>query len=132
MKKGFKIVGALALAGGVFAAGSLFSGSFGASGDWQTNAINTANSTMGSAAYNKKTELIEGADEDINATVLEELSLEERQLELQRLLDEYYNLKLQGFTGSDEFKALEAQIQLIQDDILNRYKTEIDNVFNQQ
>jgi hypothetical protein len=128
MKKKIMVIGgSMLVLGGVFFAGNFV----GAGTDWKTNAINQANSDMGAAAYQKKTELIEGADTDIQETVIEELSIEDRQAELQRLLDEYYQMKLDGLTGSESFKQLEVQIQAIQQSILDRYKKEIDTVFTQ-
>lgn len=129
MKKKLLIIGGIVAGLGIaFGAGSFVTQ---AGTDWQTNAINQANSEMGAAAYDKKNELIAGADTDITRTAIAELSIEERQAELQRLLDEYYQLKLQGLTESETFKALEAQIQTIQNSILDRYKKEIDTVFTQ-
>jgi hypothetical protein len=129
MKKFAKIGLGVLATGVVFGAGLLASDYTKATTDWKTNAINQANSSMGESAYNEKSKLISGADADIQSTVIEKLSIEDRQKELQRLLDEYYDLKIQGLTGSQSFKDLEAQINAIQSDILTRYKKEIDQVF---
>jgi hypothetical protein len=129
MKKKLLIIGGAIIALlAVFAIGTYT----GATTDWQTNAINQANSEMAKAANAKADSLTANSTTDIQTTVIEGLSIEEREVELARLLEEYYQLKLAGFTDSPEFAALETRITEIQQAILDRYKLEIDQAFAEQ
>lgn len=121
-------IGLLGLIGvGIFSAGSYSE----ATGDWMTTVINNANSELGSAGYQTKTDLITNSDADIQATMQASLQpeIDAQEAELRRLLEEYYNLKLQGLTESPEYLQVQAQIATIRESILARYKAEIDAVF---
>jgi hypothetical protein len=102
--------------------------------DWQTDAINTANSELGSAAYDKKEALKASASDDINNAVQDKIGkdVEDQKAELQRLLDEYYQMKINNLTNTPEFLSLEQKIKEIQANILARYEAEIDKVFEDQ
>jgi uncharacterized membrane-anchored protein YjiN (DUF445 family) len=134
-KKTMKISGVV-LAGALAFGGGLFSQQIytKATTDWQTDAINTANSELGSAAYTKKNELINSASTDINAKVQDQISkdVEDQKAELQKLLDEYYQMKINNLTNTPEFLSLQQKIKQIQADILSRYENEIDKVFEDQ
>jgi peptidoglycan hydrolase CwlO-like protein len=102
--------------------------------DWKTDAINSANSNLGATGYNEKTKLVNSASTDINNRVQDEIGkdVQDQQAQLQALLDQYYQDKLNGITDTAEFKDLEAQIVQIKENILARYKTDIDNAFTSQ
>jgi hypothetical protein len=135
LKKATKISIISALGLGVFA-----SGFFGkdivtkASSDWQTNAINQAQAELKGAADDKAQELSTQASTDINATVSAAVSndLESRQAELNKLMEEYYKMKLAGLTDTQAFKDIETQIANIQEWALNQFKTQIDQAFATQ
>ena len=134
MRKGLKVVGIALVGVGLFAAGSLTGEKTGASTDWMTNAINTANSEIGSAGYQKKTEIVTNADADINAKIMSEVQSEvdAKELELQALLEQYYQMKLNGLTDTPEYATILSQIETIQQGVFDRYKAEIDAVFATQ
>jgi uncharacterized membrane-anchored protein YjiN (DUF445 family) len=127
---GVVLTGALIFGGGFFGQ-QIYTK---ATTDWQTDAINTANSELGSAAYTKKNELINNASADINAKVQDQISqdVEDQKAELQKLLDEYYQMKINNLTSTPEFLSLQQKIKEIQASILSRYETEIDQVFASQ
>jgi ribosomal protein L29 len=135
MKKSFKVAFVTTLAVGVFSAGFFGKDVYTkATSDWKTNVINQANSELGSVAYSKKEELKASAVEDINAKVQDELSgdIESQKAELERLLEEYYQMKLNGLSNTSDFKTIEAQIATIKESILKRYQDELDAVFAAQ
>ncbi|MDT0160417.1 hypothetical protein [Bacillus sp. AG4(2022)] len=137
MKKSMKLV---TVAAGVivFTGLAAFSGQFmgvtGASGDWQTNAINTANAEIGEAGYEKKEQLLKDANSDINEKIQSELSgtVDAKQKELESLLEQYYQMKLDGMTETEAFKEVERQIEVILQGSYERFKVEIDALFAEQ
>jgi hypothetical protein len=134
-KKVVKVSGGILLSGGIFTTGFFGQQVYTkATTDWQTNAINTANSELAESAYNKKEELKASATDDINNKVQDEISqsVEDQKAELQRLLDEYYQMKINNLTSTPEFLSLQQQIKQIQADILARYESELDKVFEDQ
>jgi cell shape-determining protein MreC len=134
-KKVVKVSG-IVLAGALVFGGGLFSQQVytKATTDWKTDAINTANANLGSAGYSEKEKLKAQASTDINSKVQDEInqSVEDQKAELQKLLDEYYQMKLNNMTSTPEFLSLQQQIKQIQANILARYETEIDQVFAAQ
>lgn len=56
--------------------------------------------------------------------------IQAQQDELQRLLEEYYQMKVDGLESTAEYKELENQIEIIKQDVLTRYKSEIDSAFD--
>jgi hypothetical protein len=103
----------------------------GANTDWKKNAINFAHSEFVEVANDTNDELTADVSEDINEAVQDKLgkTVEEQQAELDRLLREYYDFKLKGYTDSPEFVALEQEIENIQNDILVVFKQRIDDAF---
>lgn len=133
MKKVTKAALVIAGLGVVFGAGSMFGGKdTGASGDWVTNGINAAYSELVTTANQTTDGLTATVDEDANAKVNEAITqtVDEKQAELDRLLKEYYQMKLDGLTETEQFKALEERIAFIQQDLLNTFKQRIDEEFN--
>jgi hypothetical protein len=133
MKKKLLIIGGSVIAAGViFSAGLFSSGTLtGASSDWQTTEFADADLALGQKGYQVKEELKASAPADINAKIDAEVTLtvEQQKAELERLLEEYYQMKLNGITGSPEYLALEQKILKLKTDVFNRYKVEIDQAF---
>jgi hypothetical protein len=127
---GLVLAGALVFGGGFFGKEVYTK----ATTDWQTNAINTANSDLGAAAYSEKEKLKGSAADDINSTVQDQISksVEDQKAELQKLLDEYYQMKLNNITNTPEFLNVQQKIKEIQASILARYESELDQVFASQ
>lgn len=118
------VVGIVLLAGGVF----LGSSQSGASSSWINELTSKANTELGQAGYAKKEEIL---DKDLTAEMAAVLDpkIAEEEAELEAMLQEYYELKLQGLSEGTEFKALEAKIETLKISIFNRYKTEVDAMF---
>jgi hypothetical protein len=135
LNKTVKIAIGATLTLGVFSAGLFSSSVFTkATTDWKTDAINAANSSLGSTGYTEKEKLKASATTDINATVQGAIGddVEAQKAELQKMLNDYYNLKLAGMTETQSFKDLEIQIKGIQKSIYDRYTKELDAVFATQ
>lgn len=135
MKMNKKVL--LTIGGGILGLGIAFGGGViatKATTDWQTNAINSANANLGQAADSETTKLTNSASTDINSKVQDQLNSEvqSQQAELQNLLDQYYQDKLNGLQDTAQFKSLEAEITQIKENILARYKENIDQVFAAQ
>lgn len=99
--------------------------------DWQTNAINKAQSDLKQQAYDKANVLSNQASTDINAKVNAAVSdeMKAKQDELNQLMEQYYQMKLNGITNTAEFKSVEDQITKIQQWALDQYKSQIDQTF---
>lgn len=107
----------------------LFTGSkMGATSSWTNEIVTIAGQQINAAGFNKKEEL---KDKDIAGGIKEALDpkIAEEQAELERLLEEYYQLKLAGLTETPEFKKVETDIEKIRLNAFNRYKAEIDLLF---
>lgn len=133
MKKVIKVALVTLGLGVVFGAGSMFGGNdTSASGDWVTNGINAAYSEMITTANEVTNGLTATVETDANAKVNKAIAqtVEEKQSELDRLLKEYYQMKLDGLTETEQFLQLEGQIEAIQQDLLNTFKQRIDEEFN--
>ncbi|MCP1159311.1 hypothetical protein [Bacillus infantis] len=117
----------VSLIAGVFVAG----GAVGANTDWQSTLKLDATKQIGGAAAKKRDELLSGTDEDINDIMKDSLQVEvdQQKAELERLLEEYYQMKLNGLADSPEYKALEQEIAKIKEGVLTRYKADIDAAF---
>jgi hypothetical protein len=132
MKKKLLIIGgAILVAGGIFAAGSI-TGKAGSS--WTTTAENNAYSELLSTANSTKNELVSDIDLDVNEKVNAAIgsTVDEQQAELERLMKEYYQMKLDGLTNTPEFLALEQRIKDIQQSVLATFKQQIDQEFTNQ
>lgn len=131
MKKSIKVTGVILGLGTIFGLGTLT----GASTDWATNAQNAAYSELLDTASTKTTALTKNTDEDITNKINTEIesTVDEQQAELQKLLDQYYQMKLDGLTNTPDFKALEDQIAAIKQSVFEAYRKQIDEAFaNQQ
>lgn len=98
---------------------------------WVNDQLAANNKVIANAGFTKKEELKKNANGDIKASINGKLSpeLEKAQSELEKMLEEYYKMKLDGLTDSDEYRFLEQKIYETQNSILDRYKKEIDTIF---
>ncbi|MED1863347.1 hypothetical protein P4V41_07745 [Fictibacillus nanhaiensis] len=103
----------------------------GANTDWKSKVINDSYSGFLDTASDKTDELTSDVSGDINEKVQSEISgtVDKQHEELERLLDEYYKLKLAGYTNSEEYKQLEQQIITIRTNVYESYKKRIDEAF---
>lgn len=128
MKKAIKVaLGAVVLTG-VFTLGAFTSSKIDAATSWSSTVLNNANAKLGKVGYDKKNELLNRSLDDAVLNEFDDILLEE-QRKLELLLEEYYKLQVAGLTDSEEFKTIEGQIGTLREQIFNRYKTEIDNLF---
>ncbi|MGG0667830.1 hypothetical protein ABE073_04790 [Lederbergia citrisecunda] len=125
-KKKVLIGGILAVS--IFSVG-LFGGTALGNSSWSTSVVNSANSLLVKAGQDKTKQLATTTDVGKQMQQLMQPEIEAQQRELERLLEEYYQMKLAGLTETDEFKAVEGQIDAIKRALLNRYKNEIDSIF---
>jgi len=110
--------------------GTFFIGSkIGATTSWTTEVISQASRDIGGTGFDKKNELIANTDITSQMKTALEPKIAEEQAELERLLEEYYQLKIAGLTDTDEFREVEAEIEFITEAIFERYRKEIDAVF---
>jgi hypothetical protein len=134
-KKGLKI-GGVVLAGVLVFGGGFFANQIKtkATTDWKTDAVNAANSDLGAAGYDKKNQLINSASTDINAKVQQDIGAEvdAQKADLEKLLEQYYQMKIDGLENTQAYKDLEAQIASIKQSVYDRYTKEIDQVFANQ
>lgn len=113
-----------------FLIGGIFIGSqIGASSGWSNELTSEVNKQLGAVGFEKKEEILQS---DITAEMKEVLDpkIAEEEAALKKMLEEYYELKLQGLENSPEFAELEKKIEQIRLSIFNRYKVEIDSMFN--
>ena len=130
MKKKLMIISASVLGLGIaFGAGNLYTK---AGTDWSTNAQNAAYSELLSTANKTTNDLTSDADTDISNKINGAIqgTVEEQQAELQKLLDQYYQMKIDGLTSTDAFKQLEQKIKDIQASVLASFKQRIDEAIN--
>ena len=100
--------------------------------DVSSTVINQVNSEIGSVGFKKKEEL---AKQDATALASqkarEELDpfIKEQQAELERLLEEYYDAKLNSLLTEAELESLKQRIVTIRESIYTRYTADIDKLF---
>ncbi|MCM3387272.1 hypothetical protein M3649_03885 [Ureibacillus chungkukjangi] len=100
----------------------------GANSDWTNEVLTEANVSIGNAGFNKKEELKgRSVTESVKSTL--NPMIEEEKKELEQMLEDYYNLQLQGLTDTEEYRILETKIEALKQSIFNRYKSEIDLLF---
>ena len=105
---------------------------YGASNSWGIDIINQAGVDLNSTAKDKTGELLKSNSISDQMRSILSPEIEAQQAELERLLEEYYQLKIQGLTGTAEFKDIQLKIQQTRTTMLNRYKKEIDAAFTGQ
>ena len=109
--------------------GGLFVGSkIGASTGWSNELATLANSELGATGFQKKEEIL---GNDITEEMKEVLDpkINSEQAELEAMLESYYQMKLDNLQGTPEYAALELQIENLKLSIFNRYKADIDKMF---
>jgi hypothetical protein len=111
----------------VFALGNVT----GASTDLFTNAENQAYSDMLNVANDVKSDIADSASTDIETTLNTEIeaTVQSSEDELRRLLEQYYQMKLDSLDDSPEFKQLEERIQQTMLNVSGSFKEQIDAIF---
>lgn len=107
----------------------LFTGTkYGANSSWTNELVTIAGKQINQAGFDKKEELL---NQDITTGIKQAIDpkIAEEQAALERMLEEYYQLKLAGLENTPEFKKLEEDIEKIRTVAFNRYKAEIDTLF---
>lgn len=132
MKNVKKKIGIAVLAGGLVVGGLFVGDKYGASNSWGIDIINQAGVDLNSTAKDKTGELLKSNSISDQMRSILSPEIEAQQAELERLLEEYYQLKIQGLTGTAEFKDIQLKIQQTRTTMLNRYKKEIDAAFTGQ
>ncbi|MGB6406629.1 MAG: hypothetical protein WBF39_04085 [Planococcus donghaensis] len=119
----------VALLVSVLIAGLFLGSKSGASSDWSNELTSIVNKELGATGFEKKEEILQS---DVTAEMKETLDpkIAAEQAELEAMLEAYYQMKLDGLTDTAEYAALEAQIEAIKLNIFNRYKAEIDTMFD--
>lgn len=104
---------------------------FAASNNWADQVFIKANEQIGKAGFNKKQQLISNMDSRIADHVASKTDgeIENKKGEVEEALEDYFVEKLDELTDTPEFVALDGQMEVLRDDIVNRYKTEIDTAF---
>lgn len=129
MKNVKKKIGIVVLVGG-FAIGGLFVGDkFGASTSWVNDIINQAGTDLDATASDKTNELLKSNSISDQMRSILSPEIEAQQAELEKLLEDYYQLKIAGLTNTEDFKATQLKIQQLRTTMLTRYKKEIDAAF---
>lgn len=128
MKKVIKLAGIAVGIGLVFIAGV-------ASGDgltWKQHAVNNAHNKYVDTAGATTEALTTDVQADITTAIDTKLTVtvEDNQAELQRLLEEYYQMQINELTNTEEFILLEAEIERIMEIVLKDYKVHIDSAID--
>lgn len=109
--------------------GGLFVGTkIGASTGWSNELATFANSELGATGFQKKEEILDNNITEEMKDVLDP-KITAEQAALEKMLDDYYRMKLAGLQDTPEYKALEKQIEGLKLTIFNRYKADIDKMF---
>lgn len=110
--------------------GGLFVGSkIGANSSWTSEIATLANQKINAAGFAKKEEL-KNSDITGQMKLMLDPKIAEEQAELEKMLEEYYRMKLEGMEGSPEYVQLEKDIEKIKLNSYNRYIKEIDSLFS--
>lgn len=110
--------------------GGLFANNkYGASDSWVNQIISQAGDDMALTGFNKTEELLSDGSITGQMKIMLDPEIAAQQKELERLLEEYYRMKIEGLTDTEEYKAVEEQIARIKETTLNHYKKEIDAAF---
>lgn len=135
MNKTIKIAIGATLTLGVFGAG-LFSKDIvsKAGSSWSATAENEAYGELLDVANSTKNGLVQDINSDVNDKINGAIksSVDEQQAELEKSLEQYYQMKIDGLTETPEFLALEQKIKDIQKSVLESFKTQIDQEFANQ
>lgn len=99
-----------------------------ANNDWTVQVLSNASSEIGATGYHLKEEIKTRSIAVEMGKTLDPV-IEEQQAELERLLEEYYQLKLKNLLSSEQAIAIQSRIVEIRTDVYNRYTKEIDLLF---
>lgn len=126
MRKSIKVTGIALVLGVVFTLGTYT----GASTDWKIEVTSDADRRIAAAGYHKKEELV---NSDVATEIKLKLDPKIKQYEdeVAKLLEDYFQLKLQGILDSPEGVAIEEQMASTKQAIYDRYKQEIDAMFGE-
>ena len=127
MKKAIKFTLITVILGAMFGLGTYA----GANTDWKTEMISKANSRIGAAAHNKKEEIL---NSDISEEMVKALdpTIKEYEEEMATMLENYYQLKLQGFINDGtEIEALEVLMEAKKQNMFEMYSKQIDAMFGE-
>lgn len=130
MKKGLKVTGLVVGVVSLIGLGGVFGAS--ASGlSFQDNVVNNAYSDLLDTASSTVNKLTGNVDSDIQNKTQEQIqsSVDQQQKELEQLLDEYYQMKLDNATDTKQFKDLEERIKQVKESVAEAYKQRIDEAF---
>jgi len=126
MKKAIKFTLITVILGAMFGLGTYA----GANNTWQAEVINEANSRIGSAGYHKRDEIVEYNIGDQMKQALDP-KIKQYEDELAQMLEEYYQLKIQGIIDGEEITSLEIQMEAKKQEIFERYSADIDAMFGE-
>ena len=126
MKKAIKLTLIVAVLGAMFGLGTYA----GANTDWKTEVISEASNRIGAAGYNKRDEIVGYNISEQMKTALDP-KIKQYEDELAQMLEDYYQLKLAGVVEGEEITALEADMELIKQEIFDRYSADIDAMFGE-
>lgn len=98
---------------------------------WKDRVVAKASSDIGASGYNKKTELITNIDTAIDTKITSEsdAKIQQRQALVEQQLQDYFDGKITALVNTPEFQMLDSEFDALVQNILTRYKTEIDTAF---
>lgn len=97
--------------------------------DVMTKLIDKAYTTIGATGYNTKNELLNNIDGAIDAKLTETVNplLDQKAMLVEAALQSYFDAKLDEAIG--DVSEIDAELEAIANEIINRYKEEIDRAF---
>ena len=124
MKKSVKVIIAGVILTGTFITGGIATS---ATNSWTATVENEANTRISKAGYDTKEELL-NQSEALPEVMVEKADpyIEDYEKELEKMLEEYYKMKVDGLTDTQAFKDIEKRMDEIKTTIFNRYKKDID------
>lgn len=123
------ILAGIIVVGAVFGIGNYV----GANVDWRTQIVSETSVEMESFGEQVTTELVGANGENVLNGVKVALNpqVESAKSELEVLLEQYFQMKIDGLQETPEFQQIEQQIQQIKKSKLDRFTKEIDAAFAQ-
>lgn len=127
--KNIKKVTVIVLAALVLLAGGIIFGStVGANSNWQSDLNLAAQREIDASGHELVQEFKQqGLTEQMKTAI--DPKIAEEQAELERLLNEYYRMKIEGLTETPEFAELEAKVEELRRLAYKRFTGEIDAMF---
>ena len=120
----------IALIGVALTTSFLIGGYAEATSDFLSTVLAEAKKQIGSAGYNKKEELINNIDTEINKKIATKVNpiADEKAKKVQDELQTYFDSKIDAIVPDTE--PIETELENQVTEIYNRYKQEIDNAFS--